>query len=111
MLRLPAVEVSEEEFVDRQSVSITSKRILIMEDVAAVRRVLQRSLESLGHEVVTVSEGGECLERFQDDREPWWLPMCIMSTDARSSRLFHPIVERLCSGLAVFGVPNKYSGN
>jgi hypothetical protein len=37
--------------------------------------------------------------------------MCIISTDAQSSRLFHLIVERLCSALAASGVPNKYFGN
>lgn len=69
LLRLPAVELAEEEVSDRQAVSVSGRRILIMEDVVSVRRVLQRGLESLGYEVVAVSEGVECLERFTVERD------------------------------------------
>lgn len=39
-------------------------RILVAEDEAAVREFVRRGLESKGHDVVAVDDGGEALERL-----------------------------------------------
>jgi len=41
-------------------------RILVAEDEMAVREFVRRGLESKGHQVVAVSDGGEALERLSE---------------------------------------------
>jgi signal transduction histidine kinase/CheY-like chemotaxis protein len=72
---LPAATADKEELSDISSFDITPEideatgRILIAEDEAYLREMLQEALQSMGYEVVASEDGRECLERFKASDE------------------------------------------
>ena len=53
-------------------------RILLAEDEPSVREFVQRALVHQGHEVTSVSDGGEALEALQDERYDLLLTDIVM---------------------------------
>ncbi|RMD88263.1 MAG: response regulator [Alphaproteobacteria bacterium] len=53
-------------------------RILLAEDDEAVRSFVRRALESAGHEVVEVTDGGQALERLAAERYDLLLSDIVM---------------------------------
>ena len=56
-------------------------RVLIAEDAAVLRRLLQNYLEKHGHEIVAAKNGADAWERFQAEEFPlvitdWMMPEC-----------------------------------
>jgi len=47
-----------------------SKRVLLVDDEAGIRKVLGISLADMGYEVETAKDGAEALERFRESRPP-----------------------------------------
>lgn len=69
-VRLPAAPVVEPEpeepvRTDHEADHGTRKRILVMDDDDAVRRVLVRLLTRIGHEVDEACDGGQACERYE----------------------------------------------
>ena len=46
--------------------------ILVVDDEASIRRILETRLSMIGYHVVTASDGVEALELFQSTNPTWW---------------------------------------
>ncbi len=72
---LPVCPVHDEEVEDSRpdgdgpELPLGQERVLVIDDEEAVRTVIQRSLEHLGYEVITASNGKEALELYQGQFE------------------------------------------
>lgn len=67
IVRLPGGRTSEEAPRDGDDDwSVPASRVLVLDDDKAARTAIVKMLESLGHQVVGVEEGGRCIELYEE---------------------------------------------
>jgi PAS domain S-box-containing protein len=93
--RKPAPTAGPEAGVEAGPAAGKGEVILLVEDDASVRAVMERMLERLGYEVIAVGSGSEALRRYEAGRERIALVLTdIAMPDMDGLRLTRALVER-----------------